>query len=363
MRGLPPFVVRSSEVSEHEGAYPAPFDAEKLSTGRDLGRAAGSRSIGCWRERLPQGRRTSFTHAHLREEELAYVLAGNPVLRWIPPGEAASEVELQPGDFVAFPAGTGIAHCFRNDRPEEAELLVVGERKGGERASYPDDAAYAEWERERDPEFIWTDDAGPTGDGSWPAYRIETARLVMRPWDPADAVDLLRLQKKNQAHLSAFMGWAREIPTVTGMLDRLRGWMASFGRSEDLVYGLFLPDGALIGATGLHPRIGPDALEIGYWVDRDHEGKGYVSEAVAAVTRLALEVRQLDRVEIHCDPRNVRSAKVAERLGFRHEATLPRRTREPEGGFSDSMIWTMYASDAPRLPPIRAWDGVGRRLL
>lgn len=363
MSGLPSFVVRSSAVPEHEGSYPPPFDTEKLSVGRDLGRAAGSRSLGCWRERLPRGRRTSFTHAHLREEELVYVLSGRPTLRWVPPGEAASEVELAPGDLVAFPAGTGFAHTLRNDHAEEAELLVVGERKGGERAFYADDGDYDRWRSERKPEHGWRDVVGPIGEGTWPAYRVETARLVMRPWEPADAIDLLAAQRRNQAHLSRFMTWARTVPTPSEMLERVRGWQAQFARSEDLVYGLFLPDGRLIGATGLHARIGPDALEVGYWVDADHEGKGYVTEAVAAVTRLALEARKLDRVEIHCDPRNARSANVAQRLGFRLEATLPRRTRDPEGGFSDSMIWTLYASDRPELPPIRAWDGAGRRLL
>ena len=249
MAGLPPFVVRSAEVRETVGAYEPPFDGEELSIGRDLGRAAGSRSVGCVRERLPQGRRTSFTHAHLREEEHVYVLAGRPTLRWVPPGEAASEVELQPGDFVAFPAGTGIAHVFRNDRPEEAELLVVGERKAGERVCYPDDPEYDAWFRENRPEVTWLDVAGPIGDASWPAYRIETARLVLRPWEPGDTLELLALLKKNQARLSEFMPWAREIPSVTALLDRIRGWTGAFGRTEDLVYGLFLADGRLIGAT------------------------------------------------------------------------------------------------------------------
>mgnify|MGYP006158626091 CR=1 FL=1 len=38
-----------------------------------------------------------------------------------------------------------------------------------------------------------------------------------------------------------------------------------------------------------------------------------------------LTLPQIDRVEIHCDPANVRSASVPRKLGFRHEATLHRR--------------------------------------
>ncbi|HTT70589.1 MAG TPA: hypothetical protein VMG32_05155 [Anaeromyxobacteraceae bacterium] len=70
----PPWVVHAEDVSEVEGHYPAPFDAERLSFGRDLRRAQGSVKLGLWRERVPPGRRTGFTHAHLAGEELVYVL-------------------------------------------------------------------------------------------------------------------------------------------------------------------------------------------------------------------------------------------------------------------------------------------------
>ena len=39
-------------------------------------------------------------------------------------------------------------------------------------------------------------------------------------------------------------------------------------------YGIFLPDGALVGGCGLHRRIGPSALEIGYWVHVAHTRRG-----------------------------------------------------------------------------------------
>jgi uncharacterized cupin superfamily protein len=45
---------------------------------------------------------------------------------------------LQPGDSVAFPAGTGISHSFLNNTAEEVHLLVIGETdKGENRIRYP----------------------------------------------------------------------------------------------------------------------------------------------------------------------------------------------------------------------------------
>ena len=77
----PSWVVHADDVPEEEGHYRAPFDAEKLSFSRELGRAMGAVKLGMSRERLPPGRRTSFTHAHSLEEELVYVLEGECMLR------------------------------------------------------------------------------------------------------------------------------------------------------------------------------------------------------------------------------------------------------------------------------------------
>jgi uncharacterized cupin superfamily protein len=58
------FIVFAPDVPEEEGRYPAPFDKERLGFFRDLGRAAGSKSIGLVLDRIPPGERMSFTHAH-----------------------------------------------------------------------------------------------------------------------------------------------------------------------------------------------------------------------------------------------------------------------------------------------------------
>lgn len=365
---LPPFVVRRAAVEPEEGAYPPPFDAEKLSIGRNLGRAAGSRSLGAWEELIPPGRRTSFTHAHLREEELVYVLAGQPTLRWVPPGGEAQEVALEAGDFIAFPAGTGIAHTFWNHTTADALLLVVGERRLGDRVFYPEEAEHQAWRVQTRPHKTWSDALAPTGAGRWPAQRIETARLVLRPWAPEDTPDLWAAVVKNRTHLGRFLDWARgEVPTVDDQLAVVRRLQVAFAELRDLVYGIFLPDGRPIGGCGLHARVGAWGLEIGYWIDQDHEGFGYVTEVSAALTRLAIEVKGVQVVEIHCDPRNVRSSAIPARLGFTHTGTLPGRFNDAAGQPADSAVYSLRAADHPAAPsaafPCRAWDALGRRLL
>ncbi len=357
MSADPPFIVHRDDVEEKEGRYPPPFEAEVVGRGRDLGRAAGSQSLGAWLDRLPPGQRSSFPHAHLAEEELVYVLQGHPVLRWIPGDQPPRETRLRPGSFVAFPAGTGIAHAFTNPTSEDVLLFVVGERRGGDRVAYPESPQLEDWRLQRRPHGVWTDRLAPTGEARPPATRIETRRLVLRPWEPSDVPALCALLEDNQDHLLPWMSWAQALKSYDEQLSWVLTQRGRFDRSEDYTLGVFLPDGTPIGSTGLHSRLRPAGLEIGYWIDRDHQGQGYVTEWCAALCRVASEVLNTPLVEIHHAPGNLRSAAVPQRLGFLQEATLVAR---------DKVIWSWtpeLPSELIQAAEVRVLDALGRRLL
>ena len=124
----------------------------------------------------------------------------------------------------------------------------------------------------------------------------------------------------------------------------------------------------MLGGAGLHPRRGVGALEIGYWMRSARTGRGLTTEAAGALTRVAFEVRGVDRVEIRCDPGNVASAAIPPKLGFTHEATLRRRLQgvNGEGDLRDAMIFSLFASDYPDSPaersPVEAFDAADRPL-
>jgi len=202
-----------------------------------------------------------------------------------------------------------------------------------------------------------------------PAYRITTPRLVLRCWQPDDAAILKEAVDSSIDHLLPWMPWAADEPqTLEQKVELLRGFRSRFDSGEDFIYGILEPgEQRALGGTGLHTRSDAGSREIGYWIRADAEGAGIASEATRALTRVAFEVDGVDRVEIHCDPENVRSARVAERAGFRHEATLRRRLPHPGGGLRDCMIWTLFATEYPDSPCARAeldaFDVQGQRLL
>jgi len=153
----PPYIVHLDDVPEKEGAYPPPFDREKLSIYKNLGQATGSRSLGFAVERLLPGRRTSFTHAHSHEEEFVYVLSGTCHVRIIEPGSDPREVPLRAGHAVTFVAGTRIAHTLVNRGTQECLLFIVGERRpDDDRVCYPEDSEYDAAHANDAPESHWS---------------------------------------------------------------------------------------------------------------------------------------------------------------------------------------------------------------
>lgn len=131
MTSRPAFIVSSGDLPERTHIYP--HSEERMGPVRSMGKAAGLVRIGVNLQRLPPGTRSSWPHAEEDEEEFVYVIEG-VVDAWTD-GDLHRMVA---GDFAAFPAGTGICHCFINNDDREALLLVGGEAaKRGSRIIYP----------------------------------------------------------------------------------------------------------------------------------------------------------------------------------------------------------------------------------
>jgi len=131
MKARPSFIRSSRDVPEKSHVYPN--STEQMGPTRRLGKEAGLERLGINLQRLPPGSRSSWPHAEENEEEFVYVIDGE-VDAWID----GHLHRMKSGDLAAFPAGTGISHCFINNGERDALLLVGGEApRQGSRIVYP----------------------------------------------------------------------------------------------------------------------------------------------------------------------------------------------------------------------------------
>ncbi len=115
--------------------YPEPL-RERVA-GRErraLGDFFGLANFGVNLTRIAPGSASALRHAHSREDELVYILEGEPTLV-----TAAGESLLRPGMCAGFKAGSGEAHHLLNRSGRDVVLLEIGDRKEGDTVVYPDD--------------------------------------------------------------------------------------------------------------------------------------------------------------------------------------------------------------------------------
>jgi uncharacterized cupin superfamily protein len=125
----------SAPVAPLGRGYPEPFASRVAGrVRRPLGDLFGLTSFGVNLTRLPPGGRSALRHTHTREDELIFILEGEPLLV-----TNAGETALRPGMCAGFKAGDGNAHHLLNPTMHDVVYIEIGDRDPGDTVIYPDD--------------------------------------------------------------------------------------------------------------------------------------------------------------------------------------------------------------------------------
>lgn len=163
----------------------------------------------------------------------------------------------------------------------------------------------------------------------------ETERLILRSYTAEDAPWYYQMSLRNRDHLRRYesgnlaMSLTSEEHTRETLCEVANYWnkgICYFVGAFDKVSDEFVAQ-VYVGPFSVDPA---DFI-IGYIAECEHEGRGYVSEAVAATISHIFSDLGADQVRIHCDETNGRSCRVAERCGFRLEKVFPEEKRGPDG--------------------------------
>jgi ribosomal-protein-serine acetyltransferase len=159
--------------------------------------------------------------------------------------------------------------------------------------------------------------------------QIEGRELLLRRWRPEDAEALAQAVAESTEHLRPWMPWIEQEPlALEARRATIERWAQEWAAGGDVFMGLFVSD-QIAGGGGLHRRIGPNGLEIGYWVHPAFTRRGLATTAAKLLTEAAFSVPGIDHVEIHHDKANRASAGIPRRLGFTFRGQTPDEITAP----------------------------------
>ncbi|WP_429842239.1 GNAT family N-acetyltransferase [Brevibacillus sp. FIR094] len=162
--------------------------------------------------------------------------------------------------------------------------------------------------------------------------------IYVRLVQEEDAQSLLALEVRNRDFFQNFTGTREEaFYTLEGQIDRIKSSMAL--KEEDRGYVFVIAEKGqdeIIGEVILSEVV-RDNLQscwIGYFLDKEHNGKGYMTEAVRLVVDYAFETLGLHRLEAGVMPHNIGSIKVLLKAGF-HKEGIAKKNVKINGRWED----------------------------
>lgn len=176
---------------------------------------------------------------------------------------------------------------------------------------------------------------------------FRASRLELTRWCPGDLEDLHRAVLRSLDSLRPWVPWSAGEPRdLEARRERLKVAVEDFEAGRIYTYAARqCRGGALVGEVGLYRPEDRDTFEVGYWVDAEHQRRGYATEMVVAMTEVGLVGMGLEELLLHTDPENLPSGRVAARAGFELRETRRDAFRDPWGRQRDRCVWSRRAED------------------
>jgi [ribosomal protein S5]-alanine N-acetyltransferase len=165
--------------------------------------------------------------------------------------------------------------------------------------------------------------------------------IYIRPLGLDDIEECLDFQVRNRTFFEAFaMERPSDFYTVEGQQTLIKRKIEAAQNDTDYYFGIFLQTtGALIGTMQLFQvlRGSLQSAYIGYFLDKEHNGKGYTTEAVKLLVKFGFEELKLHRIEAGVMPHNIGSLRVLDKAGFEKEG-IARKNVRINGKWEDHQV-------------------------
>lgn len=181
---------------------------------------------------------------------------------------------------------------------------------------------------------------------SWRNRTILTPRLLVRAFQPEDAEDLYEYLSNDEIY--------RFEPGEPVDRQQAQNLAVEMSTSPDFWAVELQTEQKVIGQIYFQQREPHHLMtwELGYIMSPRYQRQGYGSEAVLALLRSGFAAAGIHRVVAHCNPENIASWKLLEKIGFRREGLLKkevffRKDANGEPLWTDTFVYAMLAEENP----------------
>lgn len=159
-----------------------------------------------------------------------------------------------------------------------------------------------------------------------------------------DTEALFNLINRSRNSLREWLPWVDAIEQPSDTRAFIKRGLLQFADGHGFQCGIWY-EGMLVGVIGLHEiNHMHRKTSIGYYLDKQFEGHGIMTQAVEALIKYCFDEIDLNRIEISAAVHNEKSRAIPERLGFTREGML-RDNELLNGIYSSSYIYSLLKSE------------------
>lgn len=145
---------------------------------------------------------------------------------------------------------------------------------------------------------------------------VQTERLLLRMPRTGDGKDIFEGIEETRPLLREWFSWCDETRTQEDAEVTARKFQAKFILREAFEYLVYREDRFIGSVIINNPKWSIPSATIGYWCRLSDQGKGYMREAITALTIVAFQKIGFRRISILVDEANEKSFRLPESLGF-----------------------------------------------
>ncbi|MDR3651619.1 MAG: GNAT family protein [Paludibacter sp.] len=166
--------------------------------------------------------------------------------------------------------------------------------------------------------------------------------IYLKETELEDAEIIFQTINNEREYLSEWLPFVE----LTQLISDTQNFLESVSKNEsnDLTFGIYFQH-KFVGLVGLKDiDLDNKKTEIGYWLSELYQHKGIITLSCRTLIKYAFDEMNLNRIQLKAGTENVKSQRVAERLGFTREG-IERDGELHSRGFVDLVVFGLLKAD------------------